>query len=120
MEGKTCAILDEDVKKRIKTLSAEEVVSLQKNKEAFVLIDVRDKADWEKGHIKRAQNLPKPMIEQGIQETVPDKNTKVVLYCGGGTRSGLSADILQNLGYKQVYSLAGGWRGWSAKGLPSE
>ena len=65
-------------------------------------------------------HLSKGTIERDIETTFPDKNTKLVLYCGGGYRSALATDNMQKMGYSNVYSLDGGWRAIEASGLPLE
>lgn len=82
------------------------------------LIDVREESEWEAGHARGAQHLGKGVIERDIEERVPDKKAELILYCGGGFRSALSADSLQKMGYTNVSSMAGGWRAWQAAGAP--
>jgi rhodanese-related sulfurtransferase len=84
--------------------------------EKFNLIDVREDNEWAKGHIPGAKHLSKGVIERDIETQIPDKNAEIVLYCGGGFRSALSADALQQMGYKNVISMDGGWRGWKEAG----
>ena len=84
------------------------------------LIDVREESEWEAGHARGAQHLGKGVIERDIEERVPDKKAELILYCGGGFRSALSADSLQKMGYTNVRSMAGGWRAWQEAGAPIE
>ena len=84
------------------------------------LIDVREESEWEAGHARGAQHMGKGVIERDIEQTAPDKNAELILYCGGGFRSALSADNLQKMGYTNVASMAGGWRAWQAAGGPVE
>lgn len=84
------------------------------------LIDVREESEWEAGHARGAEHLGKGVIERDIEQRVPDKNVELILYCGGGFRSALSADNLQKMGYTNVASMAGGWRAWQAAGAPVE
>ena len=84
------------------------------------LIDVREDNEWQVGHASGAQHLGKGIIERDIELSVPDKATEVVLYCGGGFRSALAADVLQEMGYTNVYSMAGGWKAWKDAGAPIE
>jgi len=84
------------------------------------LIDVREESEWEAGHARGAEHLGKGVIERDIEQCVPDKNVELILYCGGGFRSALSADNLQKMGYTNVASMAGGWRAWQAAGAPVE
>ena len=86
--------------------------------EKFLLIDVREDNEYAKDHLPGAIHLGKGIIERDIEERVPDLNTPMVLYCGGGFRSALAADNLQKMGYTQVISMDGGIRGWREKGFP--
>jgi rhodanese-related sulfurtransferase len=85
-----------------------------------LLIDVREDTEWAAGHAAGAMHLGKGIIERDIEAKVPDKNAKMVLYCGGGYRSALAADALQQMGYTNVISLDGGWRAWQSGGMPVE
>ena len=86
--------------------------------EKFVLVDTREDSEWARGHIPGAIHLSRGTIERDIEKTVPDKGTRIVLYCGGGYRSALVADNLQKMGYRNVISMDGGWRGWTEAGFP--
>lgn len=83
-----------------------------------LLIDVREDHEWNEGHAQGAIHLSKGIIERDIEVEVPDKATKMVLYCGGGYRSALVADALGKMGYTGAISLYGGWRAWNEAGLP--
>lgn len=84
------------------------------------LIDIREESEWAAGHAKGAEYLGKGVIERDIEGRVPDKQAEIILYCGGGYRSVLAADALQQMGYTNVSSMAGGWREWNAIGAPTE
>ena len=88
--------------------------------EKAILIDVREDTVWAAGHAAGAIHLGKGVIERDIEGTIPDKSTKLVLYCGGGFRSALAGDALQQMGYTDVISLDGGWRAYQGSGLPVE
>jgi rhodanese-related sulfurtransferase len=88
--------------------------------EEFTLVDVREESEWARGHLPRAVHLSKGVIERDVEERFPDKNAALVLYCGGGYRSALAADNLQKMGYRNVSSMDGGWRGWTEAGYPTE
>lgn len=88
------------------------------SKKQFVLIDVREKDEWDQGHIPEAIHIGKGVIERDISKYISDKSQELVLYCGGGYRSALSADNLQKMGYKNIKSMAGGIREWKEKGFP--
>lgn len=82
------------------------------------LIDVREDSEWAIGHAAGAEHLGKGVIERDIETRIPDPTTELLLYCGGGFRSALAADVLQRMGYTNVHSIAGGWRAWHAAGAP--
>jgi rhodanese-related sulfurtransferase len=107
-----------DAKKRIK----EEDVQTTKKKldagEKLILVDTREESEWARGHIPNAVHLGKGIIERDIERAIPDKSATIVLYCGGGFRSALAADNLQKMGYTNVVSMDGGWRGWTEAGFP--
>lgn len=84
------------------------------------LIDVREQSEWAAGHAAGALYVGKGVIERDIEAKVSDKNAEIILYCGGGYRSVLAADALQQMGYTNVTSMAGGWRDWTASGAPTE
>ena len=84
------------------------------------LIDVREDSEWMNGHALNARHISKGVIERDIEQMVPDKSAEVILYCGGGFRSILAADALQEMGYTNVASMAGGWRAWRDNGAPTE
>jgi rhodanese-related sulfurtransferase len=87
-----------------------------KMKSGVPVFDVREDLEYAASHVRGARHLGKGIIERDIEKTVPDKNTEIILYCGGGFRSALAADALQRMGYTNVLSMAGGWRAWNAAG----
>jgi rhodanese-related sulfurtransferase len=88
------------------------------NREA-VIVDVREKDEWDGEHIPNATHLSRGTIELDIEEKVPDLNRLIICHCGGGGRSALAAESLQKMGYKNVRSMAGGFKAWKAAGLPN-
>ncbi|MEX0648330.1 MAG: rhodanese-like domain-containing protein [Balneolaceae bacterium] len=109
-----------DALTRIPEISAEEVMKKLKSGDDFVLIDTREAHEFEAGRLPGAKHLSKGVIERDIEENVPDRAKEMVLYCGGGYRSALAADNLQKMGYKNIKSLAGGWREWNESGFETE
>jgi rhodanese-related sulfurtransferase len=109
-----------EVKRNIRELSVDDVKGKLDRGERFHLIDVREESEWSKGHLPRAKHLGKGVIERDIETAIPDTGAEIVLYCGGGFRSALAADNLRRMGYTNVASMDGGWRGWNEKGLPTE
>lgn len=110
--------LVDDAKSRIDEIKPEEVGEKLNSDEDFVLLDVREKDEWEDSRIAGADYLGKGIIERDIETEYPDNDQEIILYCGGGYRSALAADNLQKMGYNNVKSLAGGFRSWTEAGLP--
>ena len=110
--------LVQDAKQRVKETNVPDVKRRIDAGEKLILVDVREDNEWAKGHLPGAVHLGKGVIERDIEQQVPDTGAKLVLYCGGGFRSALVADNLQKMGYTNVESMDGGWRGWTEAGLP--
>jgi len=110
--------LVQSVLPRIKQLSIHDVNKKIDRGERFLLIDVREDHEWDAGHLPGAQHLGKGIIERDVETRYPDLNAEMVLYCGGGYRSALATDNLQKMGYTNVWSMDGGWRGWTEADMP--
>src|SRR3954466_13901761 len=106
-----------EARKNVAEVSPEDAAQKLQNKEA-VIVDVREKDEWDEGHIPHAIHLSRGTIELDIEEKVPDPNAVIICHCGGGGRSALAAESLQKMGYKNVRSMAGGLKAWKAAGLP--
>jgi rhodanese-related sulfurtransferase len=111
--------LCEEVVARIHEISIDDVAARLAKGEIFALFDVREESEYAAGHLVSAEPLGKGIIERDIEKAIPDVDAEIVLYCGGGFRSALAADNLGKMGYRNVRSMAGGWRGWTAKSLPT-
>lgn len=109
-----------DAKSRIRELSVAETRQRLSANPAAMLIDVREDNEWDKSHAAGAQHLSKGIIERDIEIKIPDHSTELILYCGGGYRSALSAETLQRMGYSNVFSMAGGWKAWREAEAPTE
>ena len=109
-----------DAKARVQEIDLAEYLKLREAGEAHVLVDTREDNEWVAGHVAGAVHLGKGIIERDIETKVPDKDTKLILYCGGGFRSALVADNLRLMGYTQAISLDGGWRALKDSGLALE
>ena len=109
-----------DAKSRIKEIDIEGYKKIVAGGEPHVLVDTREESEWNAGHVAGAIHLSKGVIERDIETKVPDKHAKLVLYCGGGFRSALAADALQQMGYTDAISLDGGWGAYQKSGLPIE
>jgi rhodanese-related sulfurtransferase len=114
---KICQDAKSNVKETTVDAIKQRMVGGDKN---FVLIDVREESEWNAGHIPGAVHLGKGVIERDIEQKIPDAGKEIVLYCGGGFRSALAAENLQRMGYTNVISMDGGWRGWKEAGYPVE
>ncbi len=105
-----------DAKKNITEISPQDAVAKLKSDEATI-VDVREKDEWDEEHISGAIHMSRGAIELDIEEKVPDTNAMIICHCGGGGRSALAAESLQRMGYKNVRSMAGGFKAWKAAGL---
>ena len=104
---------------RIRETTPEEIRRRQEAGERFHFVDVREDGEWAQGHARGAVHLGKGIIERDVEQTFPDHDAEIVLYCGGGYRSALAADALRQMGYRNVWSMDGGWKRWCALGYPS-
>lgn len=109
-----------DAKTRIKEVTVDQTRQRLAADSHALLIDVREDHEWTDSHAAGSIHLSKGIIERDIETAVPDKATELILYCGGGYRSALAADVLQNMGYTSVFSMAGGWKAWKESGAPTE
>ncbi|MFZ0588956.1 MAG: rhodanese-like domain-containing protein [Bryobacteraceae bacterium] len=110
----------ENAKTRIHEINIDEYQAMLARDDAGQLVDVREDGEWSAGHARGAVHLGKGVIERDIETVFPDKNAKLILYCGGGYRSALAADNIQKMGYRNVLSLEGGWRAILMAELPVE
>ena len=107
-------------KERISEVSVADTIERLKTNPEAKLVDVREDNEWNAAHAAGAIHLGKGIIERDIEVTIPGKATEIILYCGGGYRSALAADVLQEMGYTNVYSMAGGWKAWKEAEAPFE
>jgi len=110
--------LVDDAKSRVREISVADTQKRLAADQKVQLIDVREDTEWLAGHAVGAKHLGKGIIERDIENEVPDKSTELILYCGGGYRSALVADVLQRMGYTNAWSMAGGWKAWKNSGAP--
>lgn len=110
--------LVKDAKSRITEADTAQLKTWLDSDAKLILIDVREDGEWQAGHAAAAKHIGRGILERDIEAAVPDKGARIVLYCGGGSRSALAADTLQKMGYKNVFSLAGGLRSYQSAGLP--
>lgn len=109
--------LVDDAKTRITEVTVQDFMA-HPGESRPILVDVREESDWKEGHAQDAIHLSRGILELKIENTLPDLNTPVVCYCGGGSRSALAVDSLQKMGYKNVASLIGGFKTWKEAGNP--
>ena len=109
-----------DAKSRVQEIDIDGYKKLRESGEPHILVDTREDSEWAAGHVKGAVHMSKGVIERDIVHDIPDKSAELILYCGGGFRSALAADMLQKMGYTNVFSLAGGWRAWKESEAPTE
>jgi len=108
------------VKPSIREISIEEVRAKQARKENFHFVDVREDHEWEAGRAQGASHIGRGILERDIEGIIPDYGAEIVLYCGGGYRSALAAFNIQQMGYTNVLSMAGGIRRWRELNLPED
>lgn len=111
-------ILCDEARSHVKEVSIDEVKALMDNNELPLLIDVREDNEWERDHLPYAKHIGRGILERDIEAVVPDKDTPIIAYCGGGYRSVLAAESLQKMGYTNIASMAGGYRAWKGAGYP--
>lgn len=108
-----------DAKSRIRQTDVHTIHRRMQNGDRFYFIDIREESEWAAGHLPNALHIGRGILERDIERTIPDHSAEIVLYCGGGYRSALSADNLRKMGYTNVVSMDGGFRGWTEAGFPT-
>ena len=109
-----------EAKSLIREIDIDAYRKMRQEGQQHILVDTREDHEWSAGHVSGAVHLSKGIIERDIEQRVPDTGAKLILYCGGGFRSALAADNLQKMGYTNVESMDGGWKGWVSAGLPTQ
>src|SRR5215510_5070863 len=110
----------DEARTRVKEVSIEEARARLKQNAKAILLDVREDTEWQNGHATGARHLGKGILERDIETMIPDPNTEIIMYCGGGYRSVLTADVAQRMGYRNVHSLIGGYKGLVQAQWPME
>lgn len=118
-QAKTWQDFVADAKTRIREVTQEELRQWIAQGKDMILVDVREANDHAHSRIENSTNVPRGVLELEIDEAAPDRNRTIVTYCGGGGRSALAADVLQQMGYRDVYSLQGGYKQWKEKPYPT-
>ena len=107
-----------DAQTRVREISIDQARAWLKLNPKLVLLDVREDSEWQAGHAAEAVHLGKGVLERDLEKMIPDMNTEIIMYCGGGFRSALTCDAAQKMGYRSVHSLIGGYKGLVAAGWP--
>ena len=107
-----------EARSHVKEISIEEARARLAQNPKAIFVDVREDDEWKKGHAAAAIHLGKGILERDLEETIPDTNAEIIMYCGGGYRSVLTADVAKKMGYKNVASLIGGYKGLVAANWP--
>ncbi len=107
-----------DAKRRITEVSVAETRARLTTNPKAVLMDVREDLEWQAGRAIQAVHLGKGILERDLEKLYPDKNTEIIMYCGGGFRSALTADAAQKMGFRNVSSLIGGYKALVAAEWP--
>ncbi|MGC9941941.1 MAG: rhodanese-like domain-containing protein [Verrucomicrobiota bacterium] len=99
-----------EAKPRVREISVDQTRAWLAQNPKIVLVDVREDSEWDAGHAVEAVHIGKGVLERDLERTIPDPNTEIIMYCGGGYRSILACDIAQKMGYRSVHSLIGGYK----------
>jgi len=110
----------QDAKKEVRECTVDDLKRRRDAGETFHLVDVREDDEWRAGRARGAMHFGKGVIERDIEKGIPDKAAPIVLYCGGGLRSALAAQMIQKMGYRNVISMDGGMKAWRSAGLPED
>lgn len=117
---KTFRELVAEAKPRVREVTVDDVMQMRAAGESAIVLDIREESEWAAGHMPDAYHLGRGVLEVKAHQVLPDLDAPIVLYCGGGNRSVLAADVMQVMGYTNVASMSGGWRAWMAAGGESE
>ena len=107
-----------EARAKVREITIEQARERLKQNPKAILLDVREDTEWQKGHAAEARHLGKGVLERDIEKMFPDTNAEIIMYCGGGYRSALTAEVAQRMGYKNVASLIGGYKAMLAAGWP--
>ncbi|MCC6317489.1 MAG: sulfurtransferase [Gemmatimonadaceae bacterium] len=114
---KTATELITEAKGRIREVTVDEAIRRRADDPGVLVLDVREPNEWNLGHVQGAQLIPRGLLESNIEAAAP-RERSVIIYCASGNRSALAADTMQQMGYRDVVSLRGGFRAWAEAGGP--
>lgn len=109
----------EEVRPRIREVTVDQARARLRENPSAVLLDVREDNEWLSGHATEAQHLGRGILERDIEKRFPNPDTEIIMYCGGGYRSALACEVAQRMGYRNVWSLAGGYKTMTASQWPT-
>lgn len=115
MTDKSYADLVREAKQRIPEVTPRDVLAMQQRGDDAVYLDVREMNEWNLGHLPLAMHIPRGILEQRVEARIP-RDRKVIIYCASGNRSALAADVMREMGYRDVASMSRGFRGWVEEG----
>jgi len=107
-----------EAKRHVREITVAEARAKLAANPKIVLLDVREDSEWQAGHAAEAVHLGKGVLERDLEKQFPDAKTEIIMYCGGGFRSALTCDVAQRMGYGNVHSVIGGYKGLVAAGWP--
>ena len=107
-----------EAKRHVNEISVAEARAKLATNSKAVLLDVREDSEWNAGHAAEAVHLGKGILERDLEKLYSDPNMEIIMYCGGGFRSALTCDAAQKMGYRNVHSVIGGYKGMVAAGWP--
>ncbi len=108
----------EEARKEVHEMTVDQLRERLAANAQAVLLDVREDAEWQAGRAAEAQHLGKGILERDIENRFPDRDQEIIMYCGGGFRSALTAAVAQKMGYRNVHSLIGGYKALVAASWP--
>ncbi len=107
-----------EARSRVREIDIDEALERMSSHPQTILLDVREDYEWNAGHVQNSVHLGKGILERDIEKRFPDLETPILMYCGGGFRSILTADVAQKMGYNQVASIVGGYKAMQNAGWP--
>ncbi len=109
-----------EAKREVKLVQPDEVKAKIDRGENIVIIDVREKDEWDNGHLPGAFHVPRGVLEMTVEKDLRDMGREIILHCAGGGRSALAARALKEMGYSDVASMEEGFEGWRKRGFPTQ
>jgi rhodanese-related sulfurtransferase len=108
----------EEIRGKVREITIDEARRRLAANPGAILLDVREDHEWQAGHAAEAKHLGRGILERDIERTYSDPSVEILMYCGGGYRSAMACEVAQRMGYRNVASIAGGWKAMAAAGWP--